>query len=161
VSEKKSTFTLSIWIAEVKNVWNITSWSPACCHGVTLRCKALPLLLWMKCNNTVSFWVLQSCSKLTQYVRFYVLTAVSMKVTSALCSLIELHWCFRGAYYLHHQGDEWWWRQYTPWNVSLLQQDYSAMYPRKLSPSYAVWIDIAWWKCVQVLCLICAFKKHN
>jgi hypothetical protein len=55
------------------------------------------------------------------YVRFQVFTALSMKMRAfwdiALCSLVGIDWCFRGAYCLHHQGSgssPWWWRQYAP-----------------------------------------------
>jgi hypothetical protein len=43
---------------------------------------------------------------------------------------------FRGAYILHHQGncpDDW--SSTHLWNVGLLPQDYTALYPRKLSSS--------------------------
>jgi hypothetical protein len=43
-------------------------------------------------------------------VRFEVLTAMSMDVAAfwnvALCSLVDVQKHFRGAYCLHHQGDE-------------------------------------------------------
>jgi hypothetical protein len=43
-------------------------------------------------------------------VRFQFLMAVFMKMTVfwdiALSSLVEVYLCFRGAYCLHHQGDE-------------------------------------------------------
>jgi hypothetical protein len=43
-------------------------------------------------------------------VRFKVLVAASMKVDVfwdvAPCSLVDIDWHFRGAYCLHHQGDE-------------------------------------------------------
>jgi hypothetical protein len=43
------------------------------------------------------------------HVRFHVLTVTSMKMTAfwdvALCSLIKVHQCFKGAYYFHHQDD--------------------------------------------------------
>jgi hypothetical protein len=32
----------------------------------------------------------------------------------ASCSLVKAHRRFRGAYCLHHQVGEWWWRQYAP-----------------------------------------------
>jgi hypothetical protein len=36
----------------------------------------------------------------------------------APCNLVEVDWCFRGAYCLHHQGEDrsslWWWTQYIP-----------------------------------------------
>jgi hypothetical protein len=42
--------------------------------------------------------------------KFQVFTAASMKMRVflyvALCSLVEIHRRFRGAYCLHHQGDE-------------------------------------------------------
>jgi hypothetical protein len=39
------------------------------------------------------------------------------------CSLTDTYWRFRGVYYLHHQG------------IGLLQQDYMALYPKRLSSS--------------------------
>jgi hypothetical protein len=54
-------------------------------------------------------------------VRFQVLTVASIKMRAfwdiAQYSLVEVDWCFRGVYCLHHQGDEWvfwWWREYVP-----------------------------------------------
>jgi hypothetical protein len=52
----------------------------------------------------------------------------------ASCSFVEVDRCFKHAYCLHKQGDR-------PrdggsmhlWNVSLLQRDYTALYPRRLS----------------------------
>jgi hypothetical protein len=45
-----------------------------------------------------------------KYVRFQVLTAASMKIRAfwdmAPCSLVAVDRRFRGAYCLHHQGDE-------------------------------------------------------
>jgi hypothetical protein len=45
-----------------------------------------------------------------RYLRFYVFTAVSMKIRAfwdiVPCSLIGVHWRFRGAYCLHHQGND-------------------------------------------------------
>jgi hypothetical protein len=50
------------------------------------------------------------CNKVLKYVAFQVLTAASMKMIAfteiALCSLVEVDRRFRGAYCLHHQGDE-------------------------------------------------------
>jgi hypothetical protein len=44
------------------------------------------------------------------FVRFQVLTAASMKMTLiwnvAPCNLVEVYRRFKGAYCLHHQGDE-------------------------------------------------------
>jgi hypothetical protein len=44
-------------------------------------------------------------------VSFQFLTTASMKMTALwdteLCSIKEVDRCFRGAYSLHHQGDEW------------------------------------------------------
>jgi len=61
------------------------------------------------------------CSKYRiYYVRFQVLTVVSMKFRVfwdvAPCIHVEVDRRFRGVYCLHHQSDEspWWWRQYTP-----------------------------------------------
>jgi hypothetical protein len=56
----------------------------------------------------------------------------------APCGLVELDWRFRGAFCVHHQGDD------CPdgegsmyfWNVSLLLWDYTGLYPRRLSSSY-------------------------
>jgi hypothetical protein len=71
------------------------------------------------------------------FVRFQVPTSVSMKVTAfrdtVLCSFTKVERCFRGAYCLHHQGDDA--GSMHLWNVSLLQQDHTALYPRKLSSS--------------------------
>jgi hypothetical protein len=53
-------------------------------------------------------------------VRFQVLTESSMNMTAfwdtVPCSLVEVGRRFRGAYWLHHQGDEsspWLWKQYV------------------------------------------------
>jgi hypothetical protein len=58
-------------------------------------------------------------------LRFEVLTASSMKTTVfcdvALCNLAGVDRRFRCAYCVHHQG------------VGLLQRDYKALYPRRLS----------------------------
>jgi hypothetical protein len=67
-----------------------------------------------------------------------VLTAASMK-TTAFCNtapwnLVEIYRRFRGAYCLHHQGHRLNDGGSTRfWNVTLLQRDYTAMYPKRLS----------------------------
>jgi hypothetical protein len=54
----------------------------------------------------------------------------------APCSPVEVDLYFRGAYCLHYRssddGDS-----THLWNVCLLQRDYTALYPRKLSSSYS------------------------
>jgi hypothetical protein len=45
----------------------------------------------------------------------------------APCSLVVVEWHFRGAYYLHHQGDEAGGSRHF-WNITLLQRDYIAQY---------------------------------
>jgi hypothetical protein len=71
------------------------------------------------------------------FVRFRVLTALSMKVIAfwdiAPRSLVEVDQHLRGAYCLYHQGDEilplsllWWWGQYPPlkhWSAWLRLHD--------------------------------------
>jgi hypothetical protein len=53
----------------------------------------------------------------------------------AACSLVEGDRRFRGVYCLQQQGDD---EGSTKlWNVGLLQQDYIALYPWKLSSSYS------------------------
>jgi hypothetical protein len=56
-----------------------------------------------------------------------------MKMTvfwdTAPCTLVEVDRNFSGAYGLHHHGDE------SPCFSDLLQRDYMALYPRKLSNS--------------------------
>jgi len=50
---------------------------------------------------------------------------VSANLFIALCSLIEVDRCFRGAYCLHHQGDDHPDEGRTQlWNISLRQQAY-------------------------------------
>jgi hypothetical protein len=50
----------------------------------------------------------------------------------APCSLVDVDWCFRGAYCLHHQGRECWrWRQHL-WNIAQFLPDYTAQYPSRL-----------------------------
>jgi hypothetical protein len=51
----------------------------------------------------------------------------------APCSLVEICRRFRDAYFLHHQGDNG--GDTHHWNVGLLQLDYAALYPRRLSSS--------------------------
>jgi hypothetical protein len=82
-------------------------------------------------------------------MRFQDLMVASMKMTAlwdtAPYNFVEVDWRFRGAYCLHHQGDE----PHCPdnggnrhlWNVGLLQQDYMALYPRKLSSSYQIYLQ--------------------
>jgi hypothetical protein len=57
------------------------------------------------------------------FVRFQVLMAASMTMTAfwdiAICGLVEVGWCFRGVFCLHHQSE--------------LPQDCTAVYPRRLS----------------------------
>jgi hypothetical protein len=73
-------------------------------------------------------YTLQHCSVSTETkvkdVRLHVLTAASMKMRvfwgKASRSLTGVDRCFGGAYL---------------WNVGVLQQDYTALYPRRLSPS--------------------------
>jgi hypothetical protein len=56
----------------------------------------------------------------------------------ALYSLIEVGRCFRGTYFLHHQGD------HHPdegsthfWNVGQFLLEYTAQHPRRLSSSFS------------------------
>jgi hypothetical protein len=62
----------------------------------------------------------------------------TMKTTAfwdiAPCSLVEVDRRFRGAYCLLHHGDEDGGSTHL-WNVDLLQRDYKALYPRRLSSS--------------------------
>jgi hypothetical protein len=53
----------------------------------------------------------------------------------ALCGHVEVDQRFTGAYCLHHQGDDW--GSKLLWNVVILQQDYTALYPRQLSSLYS------------------------
>jgi len=48
------------------------------------------------------------------------------------CSLVEVNRRFRDAYCLHHSGDE---GSTHLLKVGILQQDYTALYPRRLSSS--------------------------
>jgi hypothetical protein len=53
----------------------------------------------------------------------------------APCSHVKVDRRFRGAYCLHHQGDD---RGSTHlWNVGPLQRDYTALHPRKPKTSYS------------------------
>jgi hypothetical protein len=60
---------------------------------------------------------------------------------TALFSLVEIYWCFGSEYCLHYQGNEL--HNHSPyygysthlWNVHLLQQDCTELYPRRLSYS--------------------------
>jgi hypothetical protein len=49
----------------------------------------------------------------------------------AQCNLAAVYWRFGGAYRLHYQSDDGGTTYF--WNVGLLQRDYTALYPRKLS----------------------------
>jgi hypothetical protein len=56
---------------------------------------------------------------ISTFLRFQILIAGHMMIAfsyTVLYSLVETDLCFRGAYCLHHQGDESspWWTQYTP-----------------------------------------------
>jgi hypothetical protein len=64
----------------------------------------------------------------------------------ALCILIEVDWHFRGVYCLYREGDD---EDSTYlWNVILLQWDYIALYPWRLSSSYFLLCEpeISQWK---------------
>jgi hypothetical protein len=58
-----------------------------------------------------------------------------------LCSLVEVDRRFRGAYCLHHQCDITYRSADTistpVWNIDLLERQYTAAYPRRLSTSYS------------------------
>jgi hypothetical protein len=70
-------------------------------------------------------------------VRFQVLMVLSMKMIAfsdiALCSLVEVDQHFRGVYYLAHCPDDG--GSTYLWKVGLLERDYTALYPRRLSSS--------------------------
>jgi hypothetical protein len=70
-------------------------------------------------------------------LRFQVLTATGMKMTVlgdiAPCSLVEIEWRFRGAYCLHHQGNDGGSKHLS--NVGKLLPDYTAQQPRR-QPSW-------------------------
>jgi hypothetical protein len=52
------------------------------------------------------------------------------------CSLTDADWHFRGAYCLHHQANNDGGSIHL-WRVSLLQQDYTVLYPTTLASSYS------------------------
>jgi hypothetical protein len=94
---------------------------------------------------TMKFWTLRLMIRWdwwsTQcHVRFQVLTAASMKFRVfwdvAPCSHVEVYWSFRGAYCIHHQGDDG--RSTHLWNVSQLRCDYTALHPRRLNFTHIV-----------------------
>jgi hypothetical protein len=72
-----------------------------------------------------------------------VLTAVNMKLAvfwfAAPCRLVWVCQCFRGMYYLHHQGDEWHpddWGSADLWNVGKLIPVYTALQTRRQPTSF-------------------------
>jgi hypothetical protein len=77
-----------------------------------------------------------SSVNLLHVVRFQVLTAASMKFRVvwdvAPCSHVEVSRRFRGAYCVHHQGDDDGGSTHL-WNVGQLQCDYKALHPRRLN----------------------------
>jgi hypothetical protein len=81
------------------------------------------------------------------FVRYHLITVTSnhcepdlhSKITAfldiALCSLVKVDWCFRGAYCLHHRPDDGGSTHLR--NFGILQRDYRALYTRKVWPSYS------------------------
>jgi hypothetical protein len=61
---------------------------------------------------------------------------VFMKITAlcniAPCSCVEFDQSFRGAYCLHHEGDEDDYDSKHVWNVGHLLPDYTVQYPARL-----------------------------
>jgi hypothetical protein len=51
------------------------------------------------------------------------------------CTLVDVDPRFGGAYYLHHRPDDG--GSMNLWNFGVLQRDYTALYPSKLSYSYS------------------------
>jgi hypothetical protein len=72
-------------------------------------------------------------------VRFQVLTGTRMKMTVFYdvmpWSLVETDQHFRGAYCLHHQGDDVGGNKHL-WNVSQFLPDYTGLHPERQSSSY-------------------------
>jgi len=60
--------------------------------------------------------------------------AASMQIRAfwdiAPCSVVVVDRRFRGAYCLYYQG-------YDPWNIGLLQRDFTVRYPVRLKSSYS------------------------
>jgi hypothetical protein len=54
----------------------------------------------------------------------------------APCSLVEINQCFRGAYCLHHQGNDGGSKHL--WNIGKFLWDYMAQHPRRQSSSYSM-----------------------
>jgi hypothetical protein len=72
-----------------------------------LRVSTLTVMPWHSLRNYTSdrrnwqeFWVVK-------WICFHLYVVLKMKTfwDMALYSLLEAEWCFRGAYCLHHQGD--------------------------------------------------------
>jgi hypothetical protein len=72
--------------------------------------SSLPLASFNYINSIIGSGVIGKFSKLYIYVRFKVLTVVSMKMRAfwviAPYSLVGVDQRFRGMYCLHHQDDE-------------------------------------------------------
>jgi hypothetical protein len=66
-----------------------------------------------------------------EYVRFQVITDTCMMMSAfwdiTSYTVLEVDTCFSGAYYFHHQDDNA--GKNHLWNVGLLQEDYTALYP--------------------------------
>jgi hypothetical protein len=104
-----------------------------------MRCAYM--MSWVQQSHTLSKLVPPSVKESFRNLIFQVLMAI-MKVIAfwdaSPCSLIEVDWCFRGAYCLHHQGNEALMIEevHISKMSSLLQWDYMALYPRRLSSSF-------------------------
>jgi hypothetical protein len=80
----------------------------------------------------------------------------------ALYSLVDTDWCFRGAFFLHHQSDE---SLYDPdgvgskllWNVSWYLPDYTVIYPSRQPSSYL----LLWEPQIQHWVYMFLFLKYN
>jgi hypothetical protein len=63
-------------------------------------------------------------------LRKQIMTKITTIYYIALCSLVEVDWRFRGAYTYAVRNTH-------LWNVDLLQRDYAALYPSRLSSSHS------------------------
>jgi hypothetical protein len=107
--------------------WFIVTWN----KEVTLLYIRLTSFLHQMCTVNEPSGILKNTLEL------YHLRMLTYKMfwDTALCSLVEVDWHFRGVYFLSHQGNYDGGSMHL-WNVGLLW-DYMAQYPRRLSPPHS------------------------